>query len=168
MQIFVRQIDGTTSTLDLPPHATVSEVKEQLQASILIPSTQHRLLHNGKRLKDSETLEGSNVPNNSTLVQMFSLPGGKPVKVKLMTDHLPCGPEVTINMDVNTPMLEVKRQLAVVTGVPIEHQKVMLSSINQVVMGDKRTNIKFGHCGSSNNFYFAVTNEPSKASGSSK
>ena len=30
------------------------------------------------------------------------------------------------------------------------HQKVMLSSISELCMGDKRTNIKFGSCGTAN------------------
>lgn len=64
--------------------------------------------------------------------------GGKPVKVKMMTNHLPCGPEVTIDIDENASKDEIKMKLAEKTGVPIEHQKVMLSGINQIVMGDKR------------------------------
>jgi hypothetical protein len=35
-------------------------------------------------------------------------------------------------------MLEVKRQLYLATGVPVKEQHVMLSAINQLVMGDKR------------------------------
>lgn len=55
-----------------------------------------------------------------------------------MTNHLPCGNEVTIDISDNTPKIEVKKKLYVVTGVPVEHQKVVLSGINQLAMGDKR------------------------------
>lgn len=36
------------------------------------------------------------------------------------------------------PMPQIRAKLEAVTGVPAEHQKVMLSGINQIVMGDKR------------------------------
>jgi ribosomal protein L23 len=56
----------------------------------------------------------------------------------MMTPHLPCGPEVTIDIESNATKDEIKQKLAAATGVPVEHQKVMLSGINQIVMGDKR------------------------------
>lgn len=64
--------------------------------------------------------------------------GGKPVKVKMMTNHLPCGSHVTIDIEEDASKDEIKMKLAEATGVPVEHQKVMLSGINQIVMGDKR------------------------------
>ena len=48
------------------------------------------------------------------------------------------------------PMSSIKRKLEQATGVPVEFQKVMLSSISELCMGDKRTNIKFGSCGTAN------------------
>ncbi len=60
------------------------------------------------------------------------------MQVQLLTQGLPCGAEVTINIATDTPLLEVKRQLQLATGIPIQHQKVMLSAINQIVAGDKR------------------------------
>jgi len=55
-----------------------------------------------------------------------------------MTNHLPCGQEVTIDLEPSAGKAEIKRKLEAATGVPAEHQKVMLSGINQIVMGDKR------------------------------
>jgi hypothetical protein len=37
---------------------------------------------------------------------------------------LPCSPHVTIDIETSTPLLEVKRQLQLATGIPVEHQKV--------------------------------------------
>ena len=62
--------------------------------------------------------------------------GGR--QVDILTDHLPCGREVWIDLEPDMPMHEVKRKLAAATGVPVGHQKVMLSGIGQLVMGDKR------------------------------
>lgn len=82
--------------------------------------------------------------------------GGKLVKVKMMTDHLPCGPEVQIDIDEHASKNEIKMKLSEKTGVPIEHVKVMLSGINQIVMGDKRTNIGYSSCGYANSVQLAV------------
>jgi len=40
--------------------------------------------------------------------------------------------------------------------------QVMLSGINQVVLGDKRT-MKFAHCGSASSLHFAVTAPPKES-----
>lgn len=92
----------------------------------------------GKVLEDGSSLGSCGIINHSTVHLSCRLRGGKPVKVKMLTPHLPCGPEVTIDIETNATKDEIKQKLAVVTGVPVEHQKVMLSSINQIVMGDKR------------------------------
>lgn len=60
------------------------------------------------------------------------------LQVQLLPQGLPCGSEVTLDLQPDTPLLEVKRQLALATGVPMRQQHVMLSGINQLVMGDKR------------------------------
>ncbi len=59
-------------------------------------------------------------------------------QVKLLPAGLPCGSEVDLDLEAETPLLEVKRLLLGVTGIPIEHQHIMLSAIDQLVMGDKR------------------------------
>lgn len=60
------------------------------------------------------------------------------MQVKMMTDHLPCGTEVWIDIEEGTGMLDIKSKLQAATGVPVASQKVMLSGIGQLVMGDKR------------------------------
>lgn len=82
--------------------------------------------------------------------------GGKMVKVKMMTQHLDCGSEVTIDIDENASKDEIKMKLSEKTGVPFEHVKVMLSGINQIVMGDKRTNVGYSTCGYANSVQLAV------------
>ena len=111
----------------------------RLQASELIPIEEQVLVCGATLLRDDgQTLRQAGVVPLSTLRLSSRLLGGKPVKVKLMTAHLPCGPEVTIDLEANATKDEIKQKLAAATGVPVEHQKVMLSGINQIVMGDKR------------------------------
>lgn len=78
-----------------------------------------------------------------------------PVEVQLLDPSLAEGGRVVVEADTDTPMLEIKRQLHLATGVPLEHIKVVLSGIDQLVMGDKRQ-MRFGYCGSASNIYFAV------------
>ncbi len=74
-----------------------------------------------------------------------------------MTQHLPCGAEVEVHISESTPMLELKRQLQEATGVPIQHQVVMLSAINQLVMGDDRVpQMGFASCGTASSLYFPL------------
>lgn len=59
--------------------------------------------------------------------------------MKILAQPLPaCGPEVSIDLEADTPMWQVKLRLAAATGVPVEAQKVMLEGIGRMVMADKR------------------------------
>ncbi|KAI8469204.1 MAG: hypothetical protein J3K34DRAFT_424344 [Monoraphidium minutum] len=89
-----------------------------------------------------------------------------PVQVKLLDPSTSAGESVEVDIQADTPLLEVKRQLHLKTGVPIEHIKVLLSGINQMVMGDKRQ-LKFSYCGSSSNMYFAVESAAQQQKGQS-
>lgn len=55
-----------------------------------------------------------------------------------MTDHLPCGKEVFIDLSEESSVSELKTKLESATGVPTKFQKVMLSGIGDLMMGDKR------------------------------
>lgn len=61
-----------------------------------------------------------------------------PLQVKIITPHLACGNEVTIDLEPTATKDEIKLKLVDATGVPFEHQKVLLSGINQIALGDKR------------------------------
>lgn len=121
-----------------------------------IPSSYQILLYSGKQLDNYSTLTTSGIQRDATLHLTSRLLGGKPVKVKMLTSHLPCGSEVTIDIESNATKEEIKQKLAPVTGVPIEHIKVMMSGINQIVMGDKRTNLGYSACGTTNGVQLAV------------
>jgi hypothetical protein len=45
---------------------------------------------------------------------------------------------VQIDIEPGTPLLLVKQRIFQASGLPIEHQHLMLSGINQLVVGDKR------------------------------
>lgn len=72
---------------------------------------------------------------------------------------------MVIDVEKGTPMAEVRRKLAAATGVPPQHQKIMLSGIDQLVMGDKRTNVGFAHCGTASSLYFVAATAAESAAG---
>ncbi len=84
------------------------------------------------------TLAAAGLGPGAALALAARLRGGKPVVVKMLTDHLPCGSEVTIDIGPDARKAEIKAKLEAATGVPAAAQKVVLSGINQIVMGDKR------------------------------
>lgn len=87
---------------------------------------------------DAATLAAAGLAPGAALALAARLRGGKPVVVKMLTDHLPCGSEVTIDINPDARKAEIKAKLEAATGVPAAAQRVLLSGINQIVMGDKR------------------------------
>ncbi len=63
---------------------------------------------------------------------------------------------VSIHITPSTPMGEIKKQLAAATGIPAKDQKLLLSGIDRLTMGSRKTNLRFGSCGTADSISFAV------------
>ena len=51
----------------------------------------------------------------------------------------------------------IKRKIeAAGAGIPVEHQKLLLGGIAQIMVGDKRDNLEYGTCGWASNTGLAV------------
>ncbi len=73
------------------------------------------------------------------------------ITVRMVTNHLPCGDKVVISVSgPNASILEIKKALEKATGVPVGDQKLMLGSISQLAMLDKRLPLRFTSCGTAN------------------
>ena len=58
--------------------------------------------------------------------------------MQVLGAHLPCGPEVVIDIEDDATKGQIKRKLLAETGIPIQDQKVMLAGVGQLAVGDKR------------------------------
>lgn len=163
MQLFVRNLRSCSTSIEVDMDEDIRKIKDivevRLSLSICfssryllnhffshlifqeregIPADEQVLVYGTKLLREGYTIKDYGLVQHSTLHLSCRLLGGKPVKVKMMTSHLPCGQEVTIDIESTATKEEIKKKLQDATGVPVEHQKVMLAGINQIVMGDKR------------------------------
>lgn len=156
LQIFVKGFGEGCTAYQVNEGWTVRELKTLIQDREGLPIRDQVLSYGGRRLVDGCPINLAGLCSGATIHVSGQLRGGKPVKVQMMTGHLPCGGEVMVDLEESSTVLDLKRQLQAATGVPLQEQKVMLSGIGQLAMGDKRTNIKFGSCGTANSISLAV------------
>lgn len=75
MQIFIRKMDGRTTTLRVEPSWTVSTLKSLILKETGTPLYQQRLIHAGHQLLDEWTLADYNIQRESTIHLVLALRG---------------------------------------------------------------------------------------------
>lgn len=75
MQIFVKDIDGSTITFDVFPHTTVHTLKHAIEAKTKVPACAARIIYRGRQLEDDQRLDKYEVQRGSLLHLVLALRG---------------------------------------------------------------------------------------------
>ncbi|KAK9816396.1 hypothetical protein WJX74_006607 [Apatococcus lobatus] len=152
MQILLRHPSGKTICAQVQPETKV----EDILCVARIRNEEAFAVNQGRALDMHATVHACRLRPNATICIQGRLRGGKPVKVHVLTSSPNNKSEVTIDIEETASKAEVKQKLVSATGIPVEHQKVVLSGIGQLAVADKRSNIGFSSCGSTNGVGLAV------------
>lgn len=76
MQIFVKNLNGKTTTIDVEPTATVLQLKGFIAEKEGISPADQRLIFEGKSLEDQRRLDEHGVVEMSTVHLVLRLQGG--------------------------------------------------------------------------------------------
>ena len=76
MQIFVKTLTNKSITVDVEPHTTVRQLKEEVFRKEGIPVEHQRLVFAVKQLEDERTLADYNIIRDSTVHLVLRLRGG--------------------------------------------------------------------------------------------
>ena len=121
MRIFVKTPTGEIINLDVKPSDTIQNVRSKIKDKNGIPPERQRLIFNGYRLEDGQTLSYYNIINNSRIIltsktgKVFGTGISSPKLVKktmqIIIDFFGTGKNITLDVKPNTNIKVVKYKI---------------------------------------------------------
>ena len=75
-QIFVKDLNGKTLTLDVNKEYTIKNIKNKIKDKLGVPIQEQSITYGGKQLEDDKTLEYYDITAEATIQMSLDLKGG--------------------------------------------------------------------------------------------
>jgi len=121
MQIFIKGLTGTTTTLEVGSMDTVLLVKGMIEDKQGIPPSAQRLIWSGRQLEDDRTLDDYKIDKDSTLHLTLRLLGG-PLELFVYTAST--GKTIVLSVPGSITIGDVKSRIQDKEGIPPQQQRL--------------------------------------------
>lgn len=132
MQIFIKNLAGKTTTVDVEPTDPISTLKSRIEEKEGIPPEDQRLIYNGKDLEPQRTVQDYDIQKEATLHLVLRLRGGMQIFVKTLS-----GKTSTVEVESTDTIQALKKKLEEKEGTPASEQRLQFGG--KELADDQRT-----------------------------
>jgi len=122
MRVFVKNITGETTLIEVGPSSTVKDLKDKIKEQKNIPNMNQRLIYNGNHLEDEKYLTDYNIKNESLIFLITYISNGMNVQVKC-----PSGKTLSFNIQSSDTVKDFKDKIEEKENIPSDHQSLIFN-----------------------------------------
>ena len=123
LHLFVKVMcEETRITLTVVPNDSIANLKSMIKAKNGFPVDEQRIVYNGRNLEDDQTVSDYNIQDKSTLNLVLPVRDNR-MEVTILKETM--GPVPTLAVRPNDSILDVKRKIQDMTGVPF-HKQILI------------------------------------------